>query len=192
MCNLTNDVPQGFDWDAQRQASVDRWQRAELNYAVCEFVAPQEYMVRPPQPLVYLFLLDVSYASVTNGLLATAARTILESLDRIPNADRRTRVGFMAVDSSLHYFTIGKDGSEQSEAGMLVVSDLDEPFLPTPQDLLVSLSECRTNIENFLAKLQGMFADTPITTSAMGSALRAGHKLISPVGGKCKSLDCTS
>ncbi|KAF2115258.1 COPII component protein [Lophiotrema nucula] len=191
MCNLTNDVPQGFDWDAQRQASVDRWQRAELNYAVCEFVAPQEYMVRPPQPLVYLFLLDVSYASVTNGLLATAARTILESLDRIPNADRRTRVGFMAVDSSLHYFTIGKDGSEQSEAGMLVVSDLDEPFLPTPQDLLVSLSECRTNIENFLAKLQGMFADTPITTSAMGSALRAGHKLISPVGGKLCVLSST-
>ncbi|KAF2195243.1 COPII component protein [Zopfia rhizophila CBS 207.26] len=191
MCNLTNDVPQAFDWDSAAQKSVDRWQRPELNYAVCEFVAPQEYMVRPPQPLVYLFLFDVSYAAVTNGLLATSARCILESLDRIPNADRRTRVGFMAVDSSLHYFSIPRDGSENNDPSMLVVSDLDEPFLPTPTDLLVNLSECRANVENFLEKLQSMFQDTPITASAMGSALRAGHKLISPVGGKITVLSAS-
>jgi protein transport protein SEC24 len=188
MCNLTNDVPQAFDWDASLQRSVDRWQRSELNHSVVEFVAPQEYMVRPPQPLVYLFLLDVTYASVTNGLLATSARTIMESLDRIPNADRRTRLGFIAVDSSLHYFSIPKDGSEISEPSMLVVSDLDEPFLPTPQDLLVTLAESRANIENFLGKLQSMFQDTPITQSAMGAALRAAHKLISPIGGKVTVL----
>ncbi|KAF2267375.1 hypothetical protein CC78DRAFT_530777 [Lojkania enalia] len=191
MCNLTNDVPQSFDWNQVEQRSVDRWQRAELNYAVTEFVAPQEYMVRPPQPLVYLFLLDVSYAAVANGLLATASRTILESLDRIPNVDRRTRLGFIAVDSSLHYFQIPKDGSENSEPSMLVVSDLDEPFLPTPADLLVNLSESRANIEHFLEKLQSMFAETPITQSAMGSALRAAHKLISPIGGKITVLSST-
>jgi protein transport protein SEC24 len=71
MCNLTNDVPQSFDWDSAKQQSVDRWQRPELNYSVSEFVAPQEYMVRAPQPLIYLFLFDVSYAGVTSGLLAT-------------------------------------------------------------------------------------------------------------------------
>ena len=191
MCNLTNDVPQAFDWDAAAQKSMDRWQRPELNYAVCEFVAPQEYMVRPPQPLVYLFLFDVSYAAVTNGLLATSARCILESLDRIPNADCRTRVGFIAVDSSLHFFSIPRDGSESNEPTMLVVSDLEEPFLPTPTDLLVTLSESRANIQAFLEKLQSMFQETPVTASAMGSALRAGHKLISPVGGKITVLSAT-
>ncbi|KAF2477981.1 COPII component protein [Lindgomyces ingoldianus] len=191
MCNLSNDVPQAFDWDAAAQKSRDRWQREELNFSCCEFVAPQEYMVRPPQPLVYLFLFDVSYAAVTNGLLATSARCILESLDRIPNADRRTRVGFMAVDSSLHYFSIPRDGSENNDPSMLVVSDLDEPFLPTPMDLLVNLSECRANVETFLEKLQSMFQDTPITASAMGSALRAGHKLVAPVGGKICVLSAT-
>jgi protein transport protein SEC24 len=192
MCNLTNDVPQAFDWDAAAQKSVDRWQRPELNYGVVEFVAPQEYMVRPPQPLVYLFLFDVSYASVTSGLLATSARTILESLDRIPNADRRTRLGFMAVDSSLHYFSIPRDGSENNDVSALVVSDIDdEPFLPQPTDLLVNLSECRANVETFLGKLANMYQDTPITQSAMGSALRAGHKLISPVGGKITVLSAS-
>lgn len=184
MCNLTNDVPQAFDWDAANQKGLDRWQRPDLNYAVVEFVAPQEYMVRPPQPLVYLFLLDVSYAAVTSGLLATAARCIRESLDRIPNADRRTRLGFIAVDSSLHYFSIPRDGTENTETSMLVVSDLDEPFLPTPGDLLVTMTESRENIETFLDKLQQMFQNTQNGASCMGSALRAGHKLIGPVGGK--------
>ncbi|KAL8918278.1 MAG: hypothetical protein Q9208_007446 [Pyrenodesmia sp. 3 TL-2023] len=188
MCNLTNDVPQAFDWDAATQKQLDRWSRPELNYSAVEFVAPQEYMVRPPQPLVYLFLFDVSYASVTSGLLATGARCILESLDRIPNADRRTRLGFMAVDSSLHYFAIPRDDSGNTETSMLVVSDLDEPFLPTPADLLVTLTECRENIENFLGKLQEMFQNTQNGGSCMGAALRAGHKLISPVGGKLTIL----
>lgn len=184
MCNLANEVPQAFDWDAASQKQLDRWSRPELNHSVVEFVAPQEYMVRPPQPLVYLFLFDVSYASVTNGLLATAARCILESLDRIPNADRRTRLGFMAVDSSLHYFSIPTDGSENGDPSMMVISDLDEAFLPTPADLLVTLTECRQNIENFLERLQEMFQSSQNGGSCMGSALRAGHKLISPIGGK--------
>ena len=191
MCNLTNDVPQAFDWDNIKQVAQDRWQRPELNYSVMEFVAPQEYMVRAPQPLVYLFLFDVSFASVSSGLLATAARCVAESLDRIPNADRRTRLGFMAVDSGLHYFSIPRDGSASNDASMMVVSDLEEPFLPTPEDLLVSLSECRSNIATFLEKLQGMFQSTQNGLSAMGSALRAGHKLISHVGGKITVLSAT-
>ncbi|KJZ72387.1 Protein transport protein sec-24 [Hirsutella minnesotensis 3608] len=184
MCNLSNDVPQAFDWDAASQQTADRWQRHELNHSVVEFVAPQEYMVRPPQPLVYLFLFDVSYAAVSNGLLATSARTILDSLNRIPNADRRTRLGFLAVDASLHYFSIPKDEDENAETNMLVVSDLDEPFLPVPHDLLVPLTESRQSIEKFLQRLPEMFQNNQSNGSCMGSALRAGHKLISALGGK--------
>ncbi|KAJ5296080.1 hypothetical protein N7508_010901 [Penicillium antarcticum] len=191
MCNLTNDVPQAFDWDSTLQKPADRALRPDLNHSMVEFVAPQEYMVRPPQPLVYLFLIDVSYSAVTNGLLATTARTIKESLDRIPNADRRTRLGFIAVDSSLHYFSIPRDNSETSDPRMLVVSDLDEPFLPIPGDLLVTLSECRDNIDVFLDKLQEMFQNTQNNSCAMGSALRAGYKLISPVGGKMTVLSAS-
>jgi protein transport protein SEC24 len=45
MCNLSNEVPQLFDWNNQTNQPADRWSRAELNYGVVEFVAPQEYMV---------------------------------------------------------------------------------------------------------------------------------------------------
>lgn len=191
MCNLTNDVPQAFDWDNATRQAADRWQRPELNYSVMEFVAPQEYMVRPPQPLVYVFLLDVSYAAVSCGLLATATRCILESLDRIPNADRRTKISFIAVDSSLHYFSIPADGGPNTNASMMVVSDLDEPFSPTPTDLLVNLAECRANIESFLAKVESMFHATQNTVSAMGPALRAGFSLLQHLGGKITVLSAS-
>ncbi|CAG8614496.1 1516_t:CDS:2, partial [Scutellospora calospora] len=64
LCFLLNEVPSQFDWDLQTSQQANRWKRAELNHAVVEFVAPTEYMVRPPQPLVYLFVIDVSFPAV--------------------------------------------------------------------------------------------------------------------------------
>lgn len=66
----------------------------------------------------------------------------------------------------------------------MVVSDLDEPFLPTPDNLLVSLSESMQNITNFLNKLPAMFQDNPNPGSALGPALRAGHRLTAAIGAK--------
>lgn len=106
MCNLSNEVPQLFDWNQETNQPADRWQRAELNHSVVEFVAPTEYMVRPPQPPCYVFLIDCSEAAVKTGMLATAARTILESIDRLPNDDGRTKVALIAVDTSLHFFCL--------------------------------------------------------------------------------------
>jgi len=106
MCNMTNEVPQLFDWDQARNQPGDRWARAELNHSVVEFVAPTEYMVRPPQPAVYVFLIDVSNAAVQSGMVATATRTIKENLDRIPDEDNRTKVAIICFDTSLHFFSV--------------------------------------------------------------------------------------
>jgi protein transport protein SEC24 len=160
-------------------------QRSELRYSVVEFVAPTEYMVRPPQPLVYLFLIDVSFPAVTSGLVATATRTILESIDRIPNKDGRTKVGFIAVDSSLHFFSVTPGATEPK---MLVVSDTDDPFLPQPRDLLLNIKSCREGIDTLLTEFHTMFQSNQNGSNAMGSALKAAHTLISPIGGKIVCL----
>jgi protein transport protein SEC24 len=39
-------------------------------------------------------------------MVATATRTILECLDRIPNGDERTKIALIAFDVSLHFFSI--------------------------------------------------------------------------------------
>lgn len=184
VCGLTNEVPTQFDWDPIKNMHQDRYSRNEINYGVVEFLAPSEYMVRPPQPPVYVFVLDVSVNAISNGLLATAARTIQESLDRLPNKDNRTRVAFIGVDSWLHFFSIPLPSATQKEPTQLVVSDLEDPFLPVPNGLLVNLTECRESIDLLLSNIGDMFASNVNSGNALGSALKAANKLISSVGGK--------
>ena len=101
MCYITNEVPQLFDWDQETNQPADRWQRPELNSGVVEFIAPREYMVRPPQPPVYVFLVDVTYAAVASGMVSTMASTILASLDAIPHEYNRTKISLLCYDEDL-------------------------------------------------------------------------------------------
>jgi protein transport protein SEC24 len=85
VCGLANDVPGDYycdlDPDGRRR---DRAERPELHMSSVEFVAAQEYMVRPPQPPVYLFVMEASYASVQSGMLRCVATTLTHTLDRLP------------------------------------------------------------------------------------------------------------
>ncbi|KAJ8516276.1 hypothetical protein ONZ45_g6398 [Pleurotus djamor] len=185
MCNMSNEVPQLFDWDQVRNQPGDRWARAELNHAVVEFVAPTEYMVRPPQPAVYVFLIDVSHAAIQSGMVATATRTIMENLDRIPDEDGRTKISIICYDTSLYFFSIPPGSTDST---MLVVADVDDVFLPKPTDLLVNLVECRASLEALLGRVNDMFQDNMTVGSALGPALQAGFKLMSHIGGKITVL----
>ncbi|KAI7902295.1 uncharacterized protein BX663DRAFT_435291 [Cokeromyces recurvatus] len=188
MCFLLNDVPAAFDYDNQTQQPADRWKRPELNYGCVEFVAPTEYMVRPPQAPAFIFVIDVSYSAIQSGMVATAARTILDSLDRLPNAENRTNVGIITVDSSLHFYNLN---ASLKEPQMLVVSDLDDIYLPQPANLLVNLTESMQNIKTLLEKLPDMFKDSVNVNNALGTALQAAFKLLSPIGGKIICLQST-
>ena len=61
---------------------------------------------------------------------------------------------------------------------MLVVSDIEDVFLPKPNDLLVNLTESRAALEALLGKLNDMFAENHVVGSALGPALQAGFKLM--------------
>lgn len=175
MCGIENETPQLFDWDSERNVRADRWSRPELNHAVVEFSAPREYMARPPQSPVYVFLIDVSHDAVQSGMTAIAAVTILESLDRLPNENNLTMISIIAFDDSLYFFSLTPGCLDPP---MTVVSDLDDVFLPSPSDLLVNLTEARDAIENLLKKFNKLFSESPQLGGAVGPALEAGFKLI--------------
>ncbi|KAJ1657576.1 COPII subunit [Dispira simplex] len=181
LCGLKNDVPSFFDYDPHYQTPVDRFQRPDLNHAVVEYLAPAQYMNRPPQPPVYVFIIDVSHDAVRNGSVGVVAQSILDSLDSIPNTDGRVMVSILTVDSALHFYSMT---SESTEPQMLVVADLDETFLPFPSQLLVNLAECRPAIESLLGRLGEMFQSSTSTFFALGPALQAARRLIQHVGGK--------
>lgn len=202
-CNLNNDFPTAFDIHPITGKSRNRYERPELNHGMVDYIAPTEYTSRPPQALSYVFLLEVTTETIKSGLLSIAARTILESLDRIPNEGGRTKVGFLGVNSALHFFKIPTDKPEKpksensSEADedeedddddlepeMLVVPDLEEPFLPVPGELLVNLNDARKGIEKLLNNLSNMFINTVDSKFALGPALKSAHKLLESFGGK--------
>ena len=63
-------------------------------------------------------------------------------------------------------------------SSMLVVSDVDDVFLPKPTDLLVNLTESRPAIEALLGRLNDMFQENHIIGSALGPALQAAFKMM--------------
>lgn len=181
-CALLNDIPSAYERDPATNAPKNVYDRLELQLAAVEFVATKEYMVRAPPPVVYVFLIDVSHAAILSGLTATVASTILHSLDRIPNTTRTTKVAFIAVDSSLHFFRF--DEENQEGADMLVVADVDDPFMPSPDGLLVNLDQHRPAIDALLMNFVSHFEGNTDPHLAWGPALKAGHKMIGPIGGK--------
>lgn len=185
-CALLNDIPSGL-----RDSAM--FSRYELNYGVHEFIATPEYMVRAPQSLNLVFLLDVTKNSIQNGLLATTVRTILDSLDRIPNDQGRANVSFIGVDNKLSYFTIPQDSETEKEISMLVVanSDYDDVIIPSPDDLVVNLKECRNNIEKLLNNLASYFVSSQSIDYDLAMALKAGHSLLNKIGGKMITVSST-
>ena len=180
-------VPPNYDYDPASNIAIPRDRRPELTSAVYDFLAPAEYMVRPPQPAIYLFLLDVSAASLGSGLLGTVARTIKDALDAIPDGDGRTRIGFICHDSALGFFRFT---SPKGPPSLLVMPDLSEAnTMPAPEDdLLVPLGEYRVAVEALLDRMTSNTASLfrPISggSSALGPALTAGIRLLQRIGGK--------
>nr|XP_023922029.1 protein transport protein Sec24-like At3g07100 [Quercus suber] len=181
ICSLLNDVP--GDYFAHLDATgkrIDLDQRPELMKGSVEFVAPTEYMMRPPMPPVYFFLIDVSVSAVRSGMIEVVAQTIRSCLDELPGYPR-TQIGFATFDSAIHFYNMK---SSLTQPQMMVVSDLDDIFVPLPDDLLVNLSESRSVVETFLDSLPSMFQDNVNVESAFGPALKAAFMVMSQLGGK--------
>ncbi|KAK1175679.1 protein transport protein Sec24B [Acipenser oxyrinchus oxyrinchus] len=180
LCYRINDVPEEFMYNPLTRSYGEPHKRPEVQNSTVEFIASSDYMLRPPQPAVYLFVLDVSHNAVEAGYLNVLCQSLLENLDKLPG-DMRTRVGFITFDSTIHFYNL-QEGLSQPQ--MLVVSDIDDVFLPTPDSLLVNLKESKELVKDLLNALPGMFTNTRETHSALGPALQAAFKLMSPTGGR--------
>lgn len=72
-CSVSGDYFSHLDATGRR---IDLDQRPELTKGSVEFVAPTEYMVRPPMPPLYFFLIDVSLSAVRSGMLEVRTFTL--------------------------------------------------------------------------------------------------------------------
>eukprot|EP00667_Euglena_gracilis_P001269 EG_transcript_1269 len=185
-CRNANGVPQEYycplDSNGQRR---DLFMRPELTNGSCEFVAPPEYMVRPPQRPAYVFLLDVSTHAIASGMLATACEVLADNLGRLPGDDR-TMVSVITFDSQVHYYNLK---SSLPQAKMIISPELSdgdtsEVQVPLPDDLFVNLHESESVVSDLLKRLPTIFASSKNVETAFGPALCGALKLIASFGGK--------
>ncbi len=189
---MLNDVPSNYfshlDSNGRRR---DRDQRPELSKCSVEFVAPGDYMVRPPQPPVYFFVIDVSEAALHSGMLHSLVNAVKNCLDDLPGTPR-TQIGFITFDTHIHFYNLK---ASLSSPQMLVVSDITDVIIPLPEDLLVNLADSRTVVESLLDSLPSMFkpqASGPAPGgSCTGPALMAAKRVISHLGGKMMLFQST-
>lgn len=167
-------VPPAYDWNPIKQKQLDRWSLPELNFGCVDYVATSEFMSRPPQPPVYVFVIDTSMEAVRTGMIEVVADSLLASLDHIPNSDGRARIAFMTTGHAVGFFML-----RNKEPELLIITDNDDIYLPRAnEDLLVNLIEAKTVVIQLLERLKSMFCQESNINNCLGVALKAARQLL--------------
>ncbi|VDM96693.1 unnamed protein product [Thelazia callipaeda] len=179
ICYRVNDLPDDFNWDPATKSFGEPTRRPEIRNATVEFIAPSEYTLRPPQPAVYVFIMDVSQNAIETGYLYTFTEQLLIALEQLPGDDR-TMLCFIGVDSAIHFFQF----YGESFPHHLIVDDYADIFLPVSCGLLVNLRQNLDVVRSFVQSLPTLYESNSSTSCCLGAALNAAHELIADIGGR--------
>lgn len=198
LCNFPNDVPQEYFAPVTPQGyRSDREQRPELMLGTVEFVVPKEYWSKEPVPMRWLFLIDVTEESVNKGFLTAVCDGIMnalyggekasddeeESSGKIPEG---SKVGIVTFDKEMHFYNLK---SNLEHAQMMVMPDLEDPFVPLSEGMFVDPAESKVIITSLLTQLPQMFSPDIHSglknpEPALLPALQAASSALTATGGK--------
>ncbi|KAL8852248.1 MAG: hypothetical protein Q9221_002850 [Calogaya cf. arnoldii] len=203
MCTFPNDVPpEYFAPTDPSGVRVDRAQRPELTTGTVEFMVPKEYWAKEPVGLRWLFLIDVGQEAINRGFLQAFCEGVLLALygdhqheqetdgeqtnGDTPETPRRiplgSKVGFVAFDRAMYFFNCN---AKLDQAQMLVMPDLEEPFVPLGSEgLFVDPYESKSVITGLLRRLPGLFSRNKAPEPALLPALKATQEALALTGGK--------
>jgi protein transport protein SEC24 len=195
LCGYPNDTPsEYFCATSPEGVRVDRDQRPELMRGTVEFTVPKEYWTREPVGLRYLFLIDVTQESFNKGFLESFCDGILRTLygtddeeekDENGEAKRRipagAKVGFVTFDKDIHFYNINP---ALEQAQMVVMPDIEDPFVPISEGLFVDPYESKAVISSLLTRLPQMFSTIKNPEPALLSTLNAAVAALESTGGK--------
>ncbi|CAJ2509061.1 Uu.00g140870.m01.CDS01 [Anthostomella pinea] len=197
LCTYPNDTPSEYFCATTPQGvRVDRDQRPELMKGTVEFMVPKEYWTKEPTGLNWLFVIDVTQESFNKGFLEAFCEGILAALyapdetdqmeengepkRRIPSG---ARVGFVTYDKDIHFYNCN---SALEQAQMMIMPDIEDPFVPLSDGLFVDPYESRAVITSLLTRLPTLFADIknpepallPTLTSCLAALEKTGGKIV--------------
>ncbi|CAF3809866.1 unnamed protein product [Rotaria magnacalcarata] len=178
-CEAATDVPPEYfnhlDHSGRR---MDWYQRPELCLGSYEVLATKQYCKdeKWPEPPAFIFMIDVSYNSVRSGLVEYICHILKnELLNYLPkDKDAETsnvRVGFVTFDKQIHFYNI-KNTLGQPQ--MMIVSDLEDIFVPLLDGFLGSPLESRAVINSLLDQIPQSFANTQETETILAPVIQSG------------------
>lgn len=150
----------------------------ELTYNVVEYITPMEYIVRPPQPPAYFFLIDVTYYTANNSVLHITSDVLKQLVDNLPGDDR-TRIGIATFDSRIHYYDLTK-----SRPHIQICGDTSETLVPPGHQYFFNKNEYIDNFKALLDILPSMYSQATDVHSCLGTAISACLSIMKPIGGK--------
>uniref|UniRef100_A0A646QIX8 Protein transport protein Sec24C n=1 Tax=Hemiscolopendra marginata TaxID=943146 RepID=A0A646QIX8_9MYRI len=184
-CKGTTEVPPDYfahlDHTGQR---VDKYERPELCLGSYEFVATRDYCRNNsfPNSPAFIFLIDVSYSSVKNGMVHLLCQNMKQILSLLPKeGDKSMKVGFITYSNTVHFYNI-KNCLAQPQ--MMVVSDINDVFMPLLDGFLVDVAESDGLIDSLMEQILQMFSDSRETETILGPAIQAGLEAL-------KASDCS-
>ncbi|XP_031231214.1 protein transport protein Sec24D isoform X3 [Mastomys coucha] len=181
-CNCVNDVPpfyfQHLDHMGRR---LDHYEKPELSLGSYEYVATLDYCRKnkPPSPPAFIFMIDVSYSNIKNGLVKLICEELKSVLKRLPKEEHEEtsaiRVGFITYNKVLHFFNVK---SNLAQPQMMVVTDVGEVFVPLLDGFLVNYEESQSVIHNLLDQIPEMFADSNENETVFAPVIQAGMEAL--------------
>ncbi|EPY80586.1 Protein transport protein Sec24D-like protein [Camelus ferus] len=181
-CSCVNDVPpfyfQHLDHIGRR---LDHYEKPELSLGSYEYVATLDYCRKnkPPNPPAFIFMIDVSYSNIKNGLVKLICEELKTMLEKLPKEDQEEmsaiRVGFITYNKVLHFFNVK---SNLAQPQMMVVTDVGEVFVPLLDGFLVNYQESQSVIHNLLDQIPEMFADSNENETVFAPVIQAGMEAL--------------
>ncbi len=188
MCSFPNDVtPEYFAPTDPSGVRVDRMQRPELMMGTVEYLVPKEYWAKPPVGLRYLYLLDITQEAINRGFLQDVCDGILDALYGHEESEEESKfpvgakIALVTFDKEVHFYNLSP---ALSSAQMMVMPDLDDPFVAISTGLFVDPQESKDLIEPLLKSIPNMFTMIKNPEPALLPALNAALPALSATGGK--------
>lgn len=175
-CKATTEVPMEY---TQYINSMQQYGRvpAEMALGAYEIVATKEYCRNNtlPNPPAVVFVIDVSYNAIKNGLVQTVCDNIMDIIDAMPRDEQTgkswTRVGFITYSSTVHFYNIK---GTLAQPQMLSVGDVGDMFVPLLEGFLVRPEDSGAVLTSLLQQLPVMFRDNKETETILLPAVQAG------------------
>lgn len=182
LCQQVNQVPQHYECGVDTYGKRhDATQRPELSQGSVDFVAGSNMLANTTAGPHYLFVLDVSYHALGNGTLTVCINAIRDLLNRIEDPER-TRIGFVAYNTELHYFNLALASQEPR---VVIVPDLEEAYAPLPfNSIMPPVAQSRDTILALLDMLPELFANVVDATAVAGAAVASAREALKGHGGR--------